>query len=91
MQFSSQDGAVLHWMERQPDQLARYYTEAGLIDKTAALWGKAGLRRSSFERSYHNLPSCLASTAAISSGESFLPSLAGPIFEPLKPRGRFNG
>jgi class 3 adenylate cyclase/tetratricopeptide (TPR) repeat protein len=30
--------------EAQPDLLARHYTEAGLIDKAAALWGKAGLR-----------------------------------------------
>jgi predicted ATPase len=33
----------------QPDLLARHFTEAGLIDKAAALWGKAGLR--SLERS----------------------------------------
>jgi class 3 adenylate cyclase len=26
----------------QPDLLARHYTEAGLIDKAASLWGKAG-------------------------------------------------
>jgi class 3 adenylate cyclase/predicted ATPase len=30
--------------ESQPDLLARHYTEAGLIDKAARLWGKAGLR-----------------------------------------------
>ncbi len=35
--------------EGQPDLLARHCTEAGLIDKVAALWGKAGLR--SLERS----------------------------------------
>jgi predicted ATPase len=35
--------------EAQPDLLARHYTEAGLIDKAAVLWGKAGLR--SVERS----------------------------------------
>lgn len=35
--------------EGQPDLLARHCTEAGLIDKAAALWGKAGLR--SLERS----------------------------------------
>jgi class 3 adenylate cyclase/predicted ATPase len=35
--------------EGQPDLLARHSTEAGLIDKAAALWGKAGLR--SLERS----------------------------------------
>jgi predicted ATPase len=28
--------------EAQPDLLARHYTEAGLIDKAAVLWGKAG-------------------------------------------------
>jgi predicted ATPase len=28
----------------QPDLLARHYTEAGLIDKAATLWGKAGQR-----------------------------------------------
>jgi predicted ATPase len=33
----------------QPDLLARHHTEAGLIDKAAGLWGKAGLR--SLERS----------------------------------------
>jgi predicted ATPase len=27
----------------QPDLLARHYTEAGLIDEAASLWGKAGL------------------------------------------------
>ncbi|MHC4055637.1 ATP-binding protein [Bradyrhizobium sp. 25ACV] len=30
--------------DAQPDLLARHYTEAGLIDTAAALWGKAGLR-----------------------------------------------
>ena len=35
--------------ERQPELLARHCTEAGLIDKAAALWGKAGQR--SLERS----------------------------------------
>ena len=35
--------------EGQPDLLARHCTEAGLIDKAAGLWGKAGLR--SLERS----------------------------------------
>ena len=35
--------------ESQPELLARHCTEAGLIDKAAALWGKAGLR--SMERS----------------------------------------
>ena len=35
--------------EGQPEVLARHCTEAGLIDKAASLWGKAGLR--SMERS----------------------------------------
>ena len=30
--------------ERHPEQLARHYTEAGNVDKAAALWGKAGQR-----------------------------------------------
>ena len=36
-------------VEGQPDLLARRCTEAGLIDRAAVLWGKAGLR--SLERS----------------------------------------
>ena len=35
--------------ENQPELLARHCTEAGLIEKSAGLWGKAGLR--SLERS----------------------------------------
>ena len=35
--------------DNQPELLARHYTEAGLIEKAAALWGKAGQR--SLERS----------------------------------------
>ena len=35
--------------ERQPELLARHYTEAGMVDKAAGLWGKAGQR--SLERS----------------------------------------
>ena len=35
--------------ESQPELLARHYTEAGLIEKAAGLWGKAGER--SLERS----------------------------------------
>ena len=35
--------------ENQPELLARHCTEAGLIEKAAGLWGKAGLR--SLERS----------------------------------------
>jgi predicted ATPase len=36
-------------VENQPEILARHYTEAGLLEKAASLWGKAGLR--SLERS----------------------------------------
>ena len=35
--------------KNQPEVLARHYTDAGLIEKAAGLWGKAGLR--SLERS----------------------------------------
>ena len=35
--------------ENQPELLARHFTEAGLIEKAASLWGKAGQR--SLERS----------------------------------------
>ena len=35
--------------ENQPELLARHFTEAGLIEKSASLWGKAGQR--SLERS----------------------------------------
>ena len=31
-------------MESQPELLARHCTEAGLIEKAAGLWGKAGQR-----------------------------------------------
>jgi predicted ATPase len=31
-------------VERHPEILARHWTEAGLIEKAAGLWGKAGLR-----------------------------------------------
>ena len=35
--------------EKRPEMVARHYTKAGLIEKGAAFWGKAGLR--SVERS----------------------------------------
>ncbi|MBV9061513.1 MAG: adenylate cyclase, partial [Alphaproteobacteria bacterium] len=38
------EGQFAEIAEGQPDLLARHCTEAGLIDKAAALWGKAGLR-----------------------------------------------
>ena len=36
--------------ERQPELLARHFTEAGLIEKAAVLWGKAGHPKSTAER-----------------------------------------
>src|SRR5262249_44526183 len=44
--LESQFAEISH---NQPEVLARHYTEAGLIEKAAGLWAKAGLR--SLERS----------------------------------------
>jgi class 3 adenylate cyclase/predicted ATPase len=38
------EGQFAEIVKGQPDLLARHYTEAGLIDRAASLWGKAGLR-----------------------------------------------
>ena len=38
------EGQFSEITESQPELLARHYTEAGLIEKAAALWGKAGQR-----------------------------------------------
>ena len=43
------EGQFSEIAESQPELLARHCTEAGLIEKAASLWGKAGLR--SLERS----------------------------------------
>jgi class 3 adenylate cyclase/predicted ATPase len=43
------EGQFAEIVERQPELLARHCTEAGLIEKAAGLWGKAGQR--SLERS----------------------------------------
>jgi predicted ATPase/class 3 adenylate cyclase len=43
------EGRFAEIAENQPELLARHYTEAGLIEKAASLWGKAGQR--SLERS----------------------------------------
>ena len=52
--------------ERQPELLARHCTEAGLVEKAAGLWGKAGQR--SLERSARRIlllrPRSEASAAA---------------------------
>jgi predicted ATPase len=56
--------------ERQPELLARHCTEAGLIDKAAALWGKAGqrsLERSALVEAAEQLTRALAQIAALPS------------------------
>ncbi len=54
--------------ERQPELLARHCTEAGLIEKAAGLWGKAGLRslaRSALVEAAEQLTRALAQIAAL--------------------------
>ena len=38
------EGQFAHIAENQPELLARHYSEAGMIDKAASSWGKAGQR-----------------------------------------------
>ena len=54
--------------ERQPELLARHCTEAGLIEKAAGLWGKAGqrsLERSALAEATEQLTRALAQIAAL--------------------------
>jgi class 3 adenylate cyclase/predicted ATPase len=54
--------------ERQPQLLARHYTEAGLIEKAAALWGEAGrrsLERSALVEAAEQLTRALAQIAVL--------------------------
>ena len=54
--------------ERQPELLARHYTEAGLIERGALLWGKAGLRaleRSAFAEAVGQLRRALDQIATL--------------------------
>ena len=54
--------------ENQPELLARHCTEAGLIDKAANLWGKAGLRsleRSALVEAAEHLSQALAQIAIL--------------------------
>jgi class 3 adenylate cyclase/tetratricopeptide (TPR) repeat protein len=54
--------------ENQPELLARHCTEAGLIEKAAGLWGKAGLRsleRSALAESVDQLTRALSQLAAL--------------------------
>jgi hypothetical protein len=56
--------------EGHPDLLARHYTEAGLIDKAASLWGKAGLRskeRSALVEAVEQLTRALGQIATLPS------------------------
>jgi class 3 adenylate cyclase/predicted ATPase len=54
--------------ERQPELLARHCTEAGLIEKAAGLWGKAGqrsLERSALAEAAEQLTRALSQIAAL--------------------------
>ena len=54
--------------EHQPELLARHCTQAGLIEKAANLWGKAGqrsLERSAFAEAAEQLTRALAQIAAL--------------------------
>ena len=54
--------------ENQPEVLARHYTEAGLIEKAALLWGKAGQRslaRSALVEAIEQLTRALAQIATL--------------------------
>jgi class 3 adenylate cyclase/tetratricopeptide (TPR) repeat protein len=56
--------------ESQPETLARHCTEAGLIEKAATLWGKAGLRsleRSALVEAVEQLRRALAQIASLPS------------------------
>jgi predicted ATPase len=57
-------------VERQPEVMARHCTEAGLIEKAAHLWGKAGqrsLNRSALIEAVEQLSRALAHIAALPS------------------------
>jgi predicted ATPase/class 3 adenylate cyclase len=54
--------------ERQPELLARHYSEAGLLEKAARLWGKAGtqsLERSALVEAIEQFSRALALIAAL--------------------------
>ena len=56
--------------EKQPELLARHYTEAGLIEKSARLWAKAGQRsqeRSAFVEAVEQFTRALAQMATLPS------------------------
>jgi class 3 adenylate cyclase/predicted ATPase len=54
--------------ESQPELLARHYTEAGVTEKAARLWGKAGnrsLARSAFKEAAEQLTRAISQTATL--------------------------
>jgi class 3 adenylate cyclase/predicted ATPase len=54
--------------ENRPETLAQHYSEAGLIEKAAHLWGKAGQRslaRSAYSEAVEHLTRALAQIAAL--------------------------
>jgi class 3 adenylate cyclase/predicted ATPase len=64
----SLEGGFPDIAENQPEVLARHYTEAGLIEKAAGLWGKAGQRssaRSALVEAIEQLTRALAQIASI--------------------------
>jgi len=62
------EGQFAEIAERQPELVARHFTEAGLIEKAAGLWGKAGLRslaRSALVEAAQQLARALAQIATL--------------------------
>jgi predicted ATPase len=62
------EGQFAEIAESQPELLARHFTEAGLIDKAARLWGKAGqrsLERSALVEAVEQLTRALAQIATL--------------------------
>src|SRR5262249_49011982 len=62
------EGQFAEIAESQPELLARHCTEAGLIDKAAGLWGKAGqrsLERSAYVEALEQLTRALAQIATL--------------------------
>jgi class 3 adenylate cyclase/predicted ATPase len=62
------EGQFAEIAESQPELLARHYTEAGLIEKAAGLWGKAGqrsLERSALVEAIEQLTRALAQIATL--------------------------
>ena len=62
------EGQFVEIAESQPELLARHCTEAGLIEKAAALWGKAGqrsLERSALIEAVEQLTRALGQIAAL--------------------------